>query len=162
MKSLLFALALAAAITAASALSFVYTTMEEWSMFKAKHGKVYHGGDVEEKFRLKIYTQNKAMIARHNHLAHMGHYGYFLKMNQFGDRLHSELFATTNRFPRDQRMNNARKSGASFIQPEGFEAPTKVDWRAKGAVTKVKEHGNCVLGDWAFTATGALEGQHFH
>ena len=158
MRSLLFALALVAAITAASTLSLDGKMMEEWKMFKAKHGKVYHGGDIEEKFRLKIYNHNKAMIARHNHLADIGHYSYFLKMNQFGDLFHSELFATTNRSPKNQRIH---KSGASFIKPEGFETPTKVDWRTKGAVTKVKDHGNCLFGDWAFTATGALEGQHF-
>ena len=154
MKLLLFAVSLLAAITAASSIN---VTMEEWNLFKAKHGKVYSKseGSVEEKFRMKIYIQNKALIDRHNHLANLGHYSYFLKMNQFGDLFHSEVFAGLNGF-------SSQKSGVTFIKPEGFEGPTQVDWRTKGAVTGVKDHGMCgVLGDWAFSATGSLEGQHF-
>ena len=160
MKLLLFALALTAAFTAASTLSFMDVVVEEWNAFKAEHGKVYSSGPVEEKFRMKIYMQNKAMIAKHNRLAHMGHHNYFLKMNQFGDLLHSEFVTTMNGFRMDAGINKTLEYGATFITPEGFETPTEVDWRTKGAVTEVKDQGQCGS-CWAFSTTGSLEGQHF-
>lgn len=49
-----------------------------------EHNKIYTS-DVEEKFRLKIFMDNKHKIAKHNGNYEMKKVSYKLKMNKYGD-----------------------------------------------------------------------------
>jgi len=55
---------------------------------------------LEEKFRLKIFMENKGKIARHNQKAHRGEVSFLMKMNHFGDQVSTSslelCFARTN------------------------------------------------------------------
>ena len=77
-------LAFACLFAAANAVTFYEVVAEEWATYKLFHGKNY-SNPMEEKFRMKIFMENKAMIAKHNKKAHNGEKSYFLKINNFGD-----------------------------------------------------------------------------
>ncbi|XP_015680118.1 cathepsin L1 [Protobothrops mucrosquamatus] len=128
-----------------------------WRDWKATHGKEY--ALEEESFRRAVWEDNLKMIEDHNKQADLGKYTYWLGMNHFGDLTNEEL---------DNRLrclfsdfdNVTKGNGIMFKSSDDPDIPDQVDWRIKGAVTEVKDQGDCGS-CWSFGATGALEGMHF-
>jgi len=149
-------LALLVAAVSAQQSSYKVVITEEWESFKAAHGKVY-ASEAEDGYRMKVWMDNKHKIAKHNTRHANGLKSYDLKMNKFGDMLHSE-FIKLNGYKVDP--NAPRENGSLFLSPLNMEVPHSVDWREKGFVTPVKDQGQCGS-CWSFSTTGALEGQHF-
>lgn len=157
-------ISLFALLALANAVSFVDIVKEEWRTYKLSHSKKYDS-EVEEKFRMKIFMENKHKIAKHNQKYAQGLVSYKLSVNKYADLLHHEFANIMNGFNRSTShstgLNAIRKeNGVTFISPANVELPKSVDWRTAGAVTPVKDQGHCGS-CWSFSATGALEGQHF-
>ncbi|CAF1457313.1 unnamed protein product [Rotaria sordida] len=129
----------------------------EWALFKSVYQKQYTTIG-KENVRRKIWETNLAKIHQHNFEADLGIHTYTLGMNQFGDLTNDEFRKHMNGFKASKTTNN--HDHHTFVAPSNVILPKSVDWRKEGYVTPVKDQGQCGS-CWAFSATGALEGQHF-
>lgn len=161
MKHSLILLALLAVVAPCLGFSYLGLFEDEWHEFKLTHAKKYTNS-MEEKFRMKIFLDNKRKIAKHNQEYATGNKTFKMAPNKYSDMLPHEFVATMNGFRRKEAMlgEEQGREASFFVEPLFCNAPKSVDWREKGAVTPVKDQGQCGS-CWSFSATGALEGQHF-
>lgn len=151
-----FALLLIAALAVSSSYAFKEELKSQWSLFKSRHGKTYLSRS-EELVRFSIFKSNLNFINKHNEEAKQGLHTYFLKSNKYADLTNKEFVAMLNGFNSTLKIT---KASSVFEFNPSLTVPDTVDWRDQGYVTPVKDQGQCGS-CWAFSATGALEGQHF-
>jgi len=121
-----------------------------FNKWMVKYEKNYASA-AEESTRFAIFKDNLKLIRKSNkNNKHMT-----LGMNQFGDLTSSEFTAQMNGY----RKSNAQRNGTPYVRTQQT-LPTTVDWREKGAVTGIKNQGQCGS-CWSFSATGSMEGQWF-
>jgi len=115
--------------------------------FKTTYGKTYLAA--EEAHRYEVFKSNLDFVNNWDEAAR----GFSVGINQFAD-LTAEEFGVFYRGTRiTKELNNMIEADVSTA------APT-VDWRTKGAVTGVKDQGQCGS-CWAFSTTGSVEGAYF-
>jgi len=139
---------LCALVAVASARSVEHLSGSQFRAFKAEFGKTYSAE--EEATRAAVFADNLVFIAKHNARFEAGLETYTVGVNQFADMSNEEWRATRqlSAFKREAPRDELRL-------PE--VAADAVDWRKKGAVTPVKNQGQCGS-CWSFSTTGSTEG----
>jgi cathepsin L len=145
MKGAFLLIALLVAFAAAKE-EFEYEN--QWKEFVETYGKVY--STVESAHRYNIFKQNVDFIESHNAAGK----SYTVAINKFADLTNEEFRAMYNGF-----KMSAKKSNPTFV-PKTTMAPASWDWRQHGAVTPIKDQGQCGS-CWAFSTVGSTEGCHF-
>lgn len=115
----------------------------------AQYGCTYKD-NAEKERRLTIFKDNVEFIESFNSA---GDRSYKLSINGFADQTKEEFQASRNGY---KRSSNNR--GTPPFKYENVTAvPTSIDWRKKGAVTPIKDQGQCGC-CWAISVVAATEG----
>lgn len=118
----------------------------------AKHGREYKDA-AEKEFRFNIFKDNVEYVESVNRA---GDRKYKLSINKFAD-LTDEEFKAYHKGLIKPKVFGASVTSFTYENSSVSDVPPSMDWRTEGAVTGIKDQGQCGC-CWAFSAIGATEG----
>jgi C1A family cysteine protease len=122
---------------------------QDFTAFVKKHNKQYPTEEVFSRFAQ--FKKNVAFIAEHDAEKE----GWTMAVNEFADLSWEEFSAMYKGY--NHRNNGFTRSINKHVADPAVALADEVDWRTKGAVTPVKDQGQCGS-CWAFSTTGSVEG----
>lgn len=125
---------------------------EDFGAYISRHGKQYTFDEMRTRFG--NYLENLKLVESQVNETHR------VSMNQYADlsadEFHSEVGLGCFTQPETFGFHRTKTTCEQY-KPVTSNLPESVDWRDHGAVTPVKNQGQCGS-CWSFSATGAMEG----